>query len=147
MTFAAIVGGGFAGMMLLFHLAPVRTWALEGVMGLPPHMAEYVTPALSFGFLLALAMACASLARGLLIAAKRTGAIAIASAVRLLMVGAIGGAAVLAGVSNGALIGMYALIGAFLAESAVLLARLLWIDRNLGPRRRRPRRAAAVEQA
>ena len=59
-TFAAIVGGGFAGMMLLFHLAPVRTWALEGVMGLPPHMAEYVTPALSFGFLLALAMACAS---------------------------------------------------------------------------------------
>ena len=136
-TFAAIVGGGFAGMMLLFHLEGVRTFALEGVMGLPPHMAEYLAPALAYGFLLALAMAAASLARGLLIAAKRTGAIAIASGVRLLTVGAIGGAAILLGVSNGALIGMYALIGAFLAESAVLLARLLWIDRTLGPRRRR----------
>ena len=137
--FSAIVGGGFAGMMLLFHLEGVRTFALEGVMGLPPHMAEYLAPALAYGFLLALAMAAASLARGLLIAAKRTGAIAIASGVRLLTVGAIGGAAILLGVSNGALIGMYALIGAFLAESAVLLARLLWIDRTLGPRRRRRR--------
>ncbi len=146
LAFAAIVGGGFAAMMLLFHLDAVREWALEGVMGLPPHMAEYVAPALAFGFLLALAMAASSLARGLLIAAKRTGAIAVASAVRLLMVGAVGGTAVAAGVSNGALIGMYALIGAFLAESAVLLARLLWIDRNLGPRRRRPRPTAAIER-
>ena len=32
---------------------------------------------------------------------------------------------------------MYALIGAFLAESAVLLVRLLWLDRTLGPGRRR----------
>ena len=138
-TFATIVGGGFAALMLLFHLEGVRTWALEDVMGLPPHMAEYVAPALTFGFLLALAMAVASLARGLLIAAKRTGAIAIASAVRLVMVGAIGGAAIVLGVTNGALIGMYALIGAFVAESAVLLVRLLWIDRTLGPRRRRVR--------
>ena len=149
--FAAIVGGGFAGMMLLFHLEGVRTFALEGVMGLPPHMAEYVAPALAYGFLLALTMAAASLARGLLIAAKRTGAIAIASGVRLLMVGAIGGAAILLGMTNGALIGMYALIGAFLAESAVLLARLLWIDRTLGPRRRRRpparRRTATAEGA
>ena len=142
-TFTAIVGGGFAGMMLLFHLERVRTFALEGVMGLPPHMAQYVAPALGFGFLLAIAMACASLARGLLIAAKRTGAIAIASGVRLLMVGAIGGAAILLGVTNGALIGMYALIGAFFAESAVLLARLLWLDRTLGPRRRPRRRPPA----
>ena len=150
-TFATIVGSGFAGMMLLFHLEGVRTFALEGVMGLPPHMAEYVAPALSFGFLLALAMACASLARGLLIAAKRTGAIAIASGVRLLMVGAVGGAAILLGMTNGALIGMYALIGAFLVESAVLLVRLLWLGRTLGPRRRRRpparRRTPASERA
>ena len=150
-TFAAIVGGGFAGMMLLFHLERVRSFALEGVMGLPPHMAEYVAPALAFGFLLALAMACASLARGLLIAAKRTGAIAIASGVRLLMVGAVGGTAILLGMTNGALIGMYALIGAFFAESAVLLARLLWLDRTIGPRRRRRpparRRSPAPEGA
>ena len=138
-TFAVIVGGGFAAVMLLFHLEPVRTWALEGIMGLPPHMAEYVAPALGFGFVLALAMAAASLSRGLLIAAKRTGAIAIASAVRLVTVGAVGGVAIALGTSNGALIGIYALIGAFLAESAVLLARLLWIDRTIGPRRRRRR--------
>ena len=143
--FAVIVGGGFAAVMLLFHLERVRTWALEGVMGLPPHMAEYVAPALAFGFLLALAMAVASLARGLLIAAKRTGAIAIASAVRLVTVGAIGATAVYLGVSNGARLGIYALIGAFVAESAVLLARLLWIRRTLGPRRRpRPRRRSTV---
>ena len=142
-TFAVIVGGGFAAVMLLFHLERVRTFALEGVMGLPPHMAEYVAPALAFGFLLAVAMAAASLARGLLIAAKRTGAIAVASGVRLLMVGAVGGAAIYLGESNGALIGMYALIGAFFAESAVLLARLLWLARTLGPRRRRRRRPPA----
>ena len=136
-TFASIVGGGFAAVMLLFHLDWVRVWALEDVMGLPPHMAEYVAPALGFGFLLALAMAAASLARGLLIAAKRTGAIAVASAVRLATVGAIGGSAIVLGVTNGALLGMYALIGAFLAESAVLLVRLLWLDRTLGPGRRR----------
>ena len=130
------IGGGFGNKVLLFHLEWIRTWALEGVMGLPPHMAEYVAPALSFGFLLALAMAAASLARGLLIAAKRTGAIAVASGVRLATVGAIGGTAVYLGESNGALIGMYALIGAFVAESAVLLARLLWMDRTLGPHRR-----------
>ena len=142
-TFAVIVGGGFAAVMLLFHLERVRTFALEGVMGLPPHMAEYVAPALAFGFLLAVAMAAASLARGLLIAAKRTGAIAVASGVRLLMVGAVGGAAIYLGETNGALIGMYALIGAFFAESAVLLARLLWLARTLGPRRRRRRRPPA----
>ena len=149
-TFAAIVGGGFTAMMFLFHLDRVRGWTLEDVMGLPPHMADYVAPALAFGFLLALAMAAAALARGLLIAAKRTGAIAVASGVRLVTVGAVGAAALLLGVENGAVIGMTALIGAFLAESVVLLVRLLWIDRNLGPRRRRPRppqRTAAIERA
>ena len=147
--FAIIVGTGFTTAMLLFHVDRVRTWALEGVMGLPPHMAEYVAPALAFGFLLAIAMAAASLARGLLIAAKRTGAIALASAVRLVTVGAIGVIAVSLEVSNGALIGMYALIGAFLTETAVLTVRLLWMDRNLkrrrsgtDPRRPAPPRAA-----
>ena len=146
-TFAAIVGGGFAAVMLLFHVDRVRAWALEDVMGLPPHMAEYVAPALAFGFLLALAMAAASLARGLLIAAKRTGAIAVASAVRLATVGAIGGTTIVLGVTNGALIGMYALIGAFLAESAVLLVRLLWINRTLGSRRRNAPARSAPRQA
>ena len=146
-TFAGIVGSGFAGMMLLFHLERVRTIVLTGVMGLPPHIAGYVAPALAFGFLLALAMACASLARGLLIAAKRTGAIAVASGVRLLAVGAVGGAAILLETTNGALIGMYALIGAFLVESAVLLVHLLRIDRTLGPRRRRrPRHGASAAE-
>ena len=135
-TFAFAVGGGFAAVMLLFHVEWVRDRVLEDVMGLPPHMAEYVAPALAFGFLLALAMAAASVCRGLLIAARRTGAIAVGSAARLVTVGAVGGTALLLGESNGALIGMYALIGAFLVESVVLLARLLWIDRNLGPRRR-----------
>ena len=135
-TFALVVGGGFAAVMLLFHIDQVRTLVLEGIMGLPPHMAEYIAPALAFGFLLALAMAAASVCRGLLIAAKRTGAIAVGSAARLATVGAVGGTALLLGVSNGALIGVYALIGAFSVESAVLLVRLLWIDRTLGPRRR-----------
>ena len=128
-TFAAIVGGGFAAMMLLLQSDRVRGWVLEDVMGLPPRMADYVAPALAFGFLLALAMAAAALARGLLIAAKRTGAIAVASAVRIATVGAIGTAALLLGAANGAMIGMWALIGAFFAESVVLAVRLAWFDR------------------
>ena len=133
--FGLIVAGGFAAVMLLFHSSQVRSRVLEDVMGLPPHMAEYVAPALSFGFLLALAMGSASLCRGLLIAARRTGAIAVGSAARLVTVGAVGGTALLLGMSNGALIGIFALIGAFFAETVVLLTRLLWIDRTLGPPR------------
>ena len=128
-TFALVVGGGFAAATLLFHVEWVRARVLEDVMGLPPHMAEYVAPALAYGFLLALSMTAASVCRGLLIASRRTGAIAVGSAARLVAVGAVGGTALLLGASNGALIGMYALIGAFSVESVVLLARLLWIDR------------------
>ena len=138
-TFTAIVGGGFAAAMLLFQLDQVRGWVLEDVMGLPPHMADYVSPALTFGFLLALAMAAAALARGLLIAAKRTGAIAVASAVRLATVAAIGVAALLLGATNGALIGMFALTGAFFVESVVLAVRLVGIDRARRTHRTRRR--------
>ena len=141
-TFATIVGGGFTAMMLPFHVGPARGWVLEGVMGLPPHMSEYVAPALAFGFLLALAMAAAALARGLLIAAKRTGAIAVASAVRIVTVGAVGAAAILLGATNGAMIGMCALIGAFLAESVVLAVRLMWIDRAQRTHRKHRRNEA-----
>lgn len=139
-TFAIIVGGAFASAMLLFQLQWVRSRVLMDVMGLPPHMAEYVAPALALGFVLAAAMAAAAFARGLLIAAKRTGAIAVASGVRLLTVGLVGAAALVLGAENGALVGMWALIGAFLTETAVLAARLLWMDRGRRPAARRARR-------
>ena len=142
MVFAAIVGAGFATMMLLLHVEWVREWVLGDVMGLPPHMVSYIEPAVTLGFLLALAMASASLARGLLIAAKRTGAIAVSSAVRLLVVGLVGAAALVLDVENGALIGMSALIAAFLAETAVLAVRLVWLDRTVGGGRPSVRRGS-----
>ena len=124
-VFSGIVGTGFAGVMLLFFFEPVKDLVLGGVMGLSAELSDYIAPWLALGAVLALVMTTSALARGLLINAKRTGFIALSSALRLLAVVAVGTVAVVLEVQNGALIGMFALIAAFTLESLLLGARLL----------------------
>ena len=129
--FAAQVGLIFAGGMLLLNLGLVRDAVLGGIMGLSPEIAAYVTPALGVSCLLAAGMAAAGLARGLLIASRHTAAIALSAALRLLAVGAVGGAGLALGVENGATMGMAALIAAFAAEALWLGVRLVRLHRRL----------------
>lgn len=120
----------FGAIMLLFHVPSVRDVVLRGIMGLPPHMVEYVTPALGISALLALCMAAGGLTRGMLIASKQTGAIAVSSAVRISAVMLVGVLGILIGAEDGAMLGMLALIVAFGSEAAVLAVRLRQLDRR-----------------
>jgi hypothetical protein len=68
--------------------------------------------------------------RGLLIASKHTGFIAISSGLRIGAVAVVGLAGLLLGVENGANLGMLALIAAFATEAALLAGRLRRLDRR-----------------
>jgi O-antigen/teichoic acid export membrane protein len=120
----------FTAAMCLFQWSPIQHWALERVMGLPPEMAAYIAPALLLTFLLALAMTAASLARGLLLASRKTGAIAVSSAARILAVGLVGAIALANTDANGAVVGITCLIAAFTTEALVLGIRVIAIERR-----------------
>lgn len=132
-AFSGQLGLMFAGIMLLFNVDLLRRAVLEDVMGLPETMIAYVTPALAVSSLLAIAMAAASITRGLLIGSRNTGAIAAASVLRLMAVVIVAGLALSFGMENGATIGMAALVAAFGSEAVLLGARLARLDR-LTPR-------------
>jgi Na+-driven multidrug efflux pump len=79
---------------------------------------------------LALCMAAAGLARGLLIASKNTKVIAVSSLLRIIAVFAVGAFAISYGADNGAMIGMLALTIAFGTEATYLAWQLLRLDRR-----------------
>lgn len=120
----------FSGIALLFNVDVVRNFASRDVMGLNQDMAEYIQLALQVSFMLALCMTAAAITRGLLIASKNTGAIAVSSVARVAAVVLVGAAALLFGAENGAMVGLIALTTAFAAESAVLGVRLWQLDRG-----------------
>ena len=120
----------FGGAMLLFYVPLVRVLGLRGVMGLPEHIAAYVTPALFLAFLLATTQGSSAMFRGLLIGVRRTGAIAASAGARLGAVVAVGSITFLLPGANGAVVGIIALIAAFGAEGLVLGWRLLSLDRK-----------------
>ena len=130
LIFGIQIALAFGGVTLLFYVPWIRDWVLYDVMGMPAHMAEYVVSALGISFLLAVGMAAASLSRGLLIASKNTGAIAVSSAVRIAAVVLAGVIGIAVGASNGAMLGMIALILAFTSEATVLGIRLIQLDRR-----------------
>jgi Na+-driven multidrug efflux pump len=122
----------FGLAMCVFQIDMVRVYALENVMGLPPSMAEYIAPALLLTPLLALCMAAAAFARGQLLASRKTAAIAVASATRILAVGVLGVIALSLSGANGAVVGVSALIAAFATEAAILGGRVLYAEWRQG---------------
>ena len=129
-NFAGQVGAIFCAVMLLFYVPGLRDWVLFEVIGLPADIAADVASALRLSFLLALCMAVSCLTRGLLIASRDTGAIAVSSGVRLGAVVAAGALGVALGASNGAILGITALIAAFATEAAILTGYLVRLDRR-----------------
>ena len=122
----------FTLMMCAFQSDVVRRYALENVMGLPPSMADYIAPALLLTPLLALCMTAAAYARGQLLASRKTTAIAIASATRILAVGVLGVVALSLSDANGAIVGVSGLIAAFTTEAVILGGRVLYAEWRQG---------------
>lgn len=118
--FAVQVVGVFAALSLLFYLAPVRTFVLERVMGLTPDLAATIAPALLFFFALSMVLGCSALLRGFLLAARRTGYIAISGGMRLIAVLLLGSLALVFPTMNGAVLGVFVLIAGFGTEAGVL---------------------------
>jgi progressive ankylosis protein len=123
----------FGLIMLSLNIPYLRDLVLRDLMGLQAHMAEYVTPALQIGVLLAICMGAGGATRGMLIASKNTGVIAASSAMRIVAVGLVGFVGAAVGATDGAMLGILGLIFAFGAEAIVLGWRLIVIDRK-GPR-------------
>jgi Na+-driven multidrug efflux pump len=122
----------FTLAMCAFQSDVVRRYVLENVMGLPPSMADYIAPALLLTPLLALSMTAAAYARGQLLASRKTTAIAVASATRILAVGVLGVVALSLSDANGAIVGVSALIAAFTTEAVILGGRVLYAEWRQG---------------
>ena len=130
LVFSLHMGLAFAGLLLALQIPALQRVVLFDVMGLTEAIAQYVRPGLRIGALLALAMAAAAVFRGLLIASHRTGFIALSAGLRIAAVAVVGAAGLLSGISNGATLGMLALIAAFSAEAVLLSMRLRRLDRG-----------------
>ncbi|MCZ6474554.1 MAG: hypothetical protein O6934_14070 [SAR324 cluster bacterium] len=109
---------------LLVFVTPVRWWLLYTVMGLSRELAEYIAMPLVLSFVVAVFWGYSSLFKGLMIALRRTGSLAVTGFVRIAVVIAVGSVTLIAADINGALVGVLAFAGAFAAECAVLFWQL-----------------------
>jgi len=125
LRFGMQIAAIFCVLLALFHVPAIEKWVLFDLMGLSADIALHVGEALLFGIVLAGCMAGACLARGFLIVQDKTHAIATASVIRLIAVVLVGIVGVAIGTENGAMLGLLALVAAFVAEGSVLSGYLL----------------------
>lgn len=114
----------YIGMILFLFFTPLRGWVLATVMGLTPELSRYCTPALQLTLLVAVFWATAALFRGILSGMRKTGAIAFTAVIRLIVIAGIGSVSFFHIHLNGAVLGVFAIAGAFFAETVVLGRRL-----------------------
>ncbi|MDC1172540.1 hypothetical protein OAU04_06190 [Alphaproteobacteria bacterium] len=122
----------FSLVMCAFQNDVIRHYALDNIMGLPPSMINYIAPALLLTPILAISMTAAAYARGQLLASRKTTAIAVASTARLFAVCLIGVIALSLSNANGAVVGVLALIAAFITEAVILGGRILYAEHRTG---------------
>ena len=111
------------GMFALFYL-PSGQWVLRSVMGLTAQLAAYAEPGLVVAFMVVVFWGYSALFRGLLSGARRTGSIALAAVIRVGLLGAVGSTVFFLPGLNGAVIGVVALMAAYMGEAYWLGARL-----------------------
>jgi len=104
---------------LLFY-TPLRTWIMDGLMGLSPELSSYSTTAVRLIYVVAIFWATSSLLRGLLAAIRRTGFLAVTAGLRLAVLAGFGILSFFKPNINGAVLGVLAFSGSFAAESMVL---------------------------
>ena len=111
-------------MIVVMFFTPLRDWILGTVMGLTQELNRYCTPAVKLTLLIAVFWATAALLRGILSAMRKTGVIALTAFIRLTVIAAVGSISFFDVNFNGAVLGVLAIAGAFLAETIVLGRRL-----------------------
>jgi O-antigen/teichoic acid export membrane protein len=121
----------YVALIGILFWTPLRQVILLGIMGLPGELAAYGAPAVMIMFLPALVQGYAALARGLLSAMRRTGAIAGGAVLRLATVMAVCTVTLFAPDFNGAMVGTMAVAAAFLAEALLLGWRVLHFSRSV----------------
>jgi Na+-driven multidrug efflux pump len=114
----------YVAMIVIMFFTPLRDWILATVMGLTLELDQYCTPAVKLTMLIAVFWATAALLRGILSAMRKTGAIALTAFIRLFVIAGIGSVSFFQINFNGAVLGVLAIAGAFLAETVVLGWRL-----------------------
>jgi progressive ankylosis protein len=114
----------YVGIIFALFYTSIQNWALGGVMGLTPELYRYCLPAVKLTYTIAVFWATAALLRGILIAMRKTGAIAVTAGIRLLVVVLIGSTTFFKPDVNGAVLGVLAIAGAFAAETFILGWRL-----------------------
>jgi Na+-driven multidrug efflux pump len=129
LIFATHMALAFAALMALLTMPAIERLALLDIMGLTPALIADIRPGMQLGTLLALAMAGATVLRGLLITSHNTGYIAVSAVLRIAIVTVVGSVALWLGVENGAQLGIAALIAAFSGEALLLGIRSRQLDR------------------
>jgi len=122
LVFVAIIG-------VLFY-SPLQGWVLSDVLGLGEELREAVVPGVLLFALAPFCWSAASLYRGLLAGARRTGVLAFTGFARVAAVSTVA----LAGLAwpgvNGAALGVAALIAGFGTEALLLRHRYLGLGRS-----------------
>jgi len=110
----------FVGAIFTMFHTPVRAIILEGVMGLPVELSQYITPAAKLIFLIAVFWGFSALCRGVLSAMRQTRSLALSAGLRLFVVTVVGSICFILPYLNGAVVGVLAVSGAFIAETLIL---------------------------
>ncbi len=115
----------FSALLVALFYTPLSGWILRTLLGLPPELSDYIAPAMLVTLGIGVFWGLSSLFRGLVTNTRRTGPIALASALRLGVVAAFGIATLHIIEGNGAVIAILALTAAFAAETFLLGGMLL----------------------
>lgn len=107
----------FTAIIAVLFLTPLRDWVLRSVMGLGPEMAAYCAEATLVFVVTPLVWSFAALYRGLLSGVRITGPLASSGVLRLAVVTVVCLPCLVWPTLNGALIGMLAMVSAFVAEA------------------------------
>lgn len=110
----------YIGLNYLMFYTPMNAWILNGLMGLSLELSRYMTPAVRIIFMVAIFWATASLLRGVLSAMRQTRIIAVTAGLRLAVMAGIGSLSFFYVDFNGAVLGVLAFAGSFVAETMVL---------------------------
>ncbi len=121
--FVLLIAAWVATMLGLMAFTPVGIWVLERLLGAPPAVVSEARRALGMLFILPFFTGLRGFCQGLVIRARRTGLVSLATGIR------VGGLFALlawgAGHFSGAALGAFALVGCVIIETLVMIL-LAW---------------------
>lgn len=127
LLFVLVIAVWVALMLGLMAFSPLGLWVLGRLLGAPPEVVDQARAALGILFLLPFFTGLRGFCQGLVIRARRTGLVSVATGVR------VGGLFLLLALGSrffsGARLGAFALVGCVIIETLVML----WFARRVHP--------------